>query len=52
MSTIYPMYPEAARHEVARRLRAADEERQRRLARHRFPIRRPRSGARAEAACR
>jgi hypothetical protein len=30
MGTIYPMYPDAARHEVARRLRAADDERRRR----------------------
>jgi hypothetical protein len=34
MSTIHPTYPEVARHEVTRRLRAADEERLRRLARH------------------
>ena len=41
MSTIYPMYREVAHHEIARRLRAADEERRRRLARHRYrPIRR------------
>jgi hypothetical protein len=40
MSTVYPMYPEAARHEITRRLRAADDDRRRRLARHR-PTRRP-----------
>jgi hypothetical protein len=36
MSTIYPMYPEAVRHEINRRLRAADDERRRRLVRHSF----------------
>ena len=34
MSTIHLMYPDAARHEITRRLRAADDERLRRLARH------------------
>jgi hypothetical protein len=34
MSTIY--YPEAAHHEIARRLRAADDERRRRLFRGSF----------------
>jgi hypothetical protein len=40
MNTIYLAYPEAARDEIARRLRAADEERRNRLARH--PLRRTR----------
>jgi hypothetical protein len=35
MNSIYPMYPDAARHEVDRRLRDSADER-RRLARHRF----------------
>ena len=34
MSTIHLMYPDAAHHEITRRLRAADDERRRRLARH------------------
>ncbi|HEU5037311.1 MAG TPA: hypothetical protein VFT70_09915 [Nocardioides sp.] len=36
MNTIYPMYPEAARHEVDRRLRDATDER-RRVPRRRLP---------------
>jgi hypothetical protein len=50
MNSIYPMYPEAARHEITRRLRAADDERRRRLARHSFPTRRPRFRTSAAAA--
>jgi hypothetical protein len=34
MSTIHLMYPDAVHHEITRRLRAADDERLRRLARH------------------
>jgi hypothetical protein len=34
MSTIYPIYHEAAHHEINRRLRAADDERRRRLTGH------------------
>jgi hypothetical protein len=49
MSTIHPTYPEVARHEVTRRLRAADEERLRRLARHPFGLGRRTS---AGTACR
>jgi hypothetical protein len=36
MNSIYLMYPEAARHEVDRRLREAADERRRRLTRRSF----------------
>lgn len=35
-TTIYAIYPEAARHEITRRLRAADDVRRSRLARRSF----------------
>jgi hypothetical protein len=44
MNTIYLMYPEAARHEITRRLRAADDERRGRMARHSLRSRRAGAG--------
>ena len=38
MNTLYLMYPEVARHEIDRRLRAADQQRRRRLARHQLRL--------------
>ena len=51
MSVIHLMYLDAAHHEISRRLRAADEQRQRHRARHPFAVRRSRSVA-ARAVCR
>jgi hypothetical protein len=57
MSAIHPMYLDVpmylgvARHEISRRLRAADEQSQRHLARHPFAVRRSRPVA-ARAMCR
>ena len=51
MSVVHLMYLDAAHHEISRRLRAADEQRQRHLARHPFAVRRSRPVA-ARAMCR
>jgi hypothetical protein len=51
MSVIHLMYLDAAHHEISRRLRAADEQRQRHRARHPFAVRRSRPVA-ARAVCR
>jgi len=45
MSPIHAMYPDAAPLEVTRRLRAAGDERRRRLARHRIGLARRRANA-------
>jgi hypothetical protein len=45
------MYLDVPHHEISRRLRAADEQRQRHLARHPFAVRRSRPVA-ARAVCR
>ncbi len=43
MTIIYAMYPEATRHEITSRLREAEDERRRRLARRHLPRTRGRS---------
>ena len=47
MSPSYPMHPEVARLEISQRLRAADDERRRRLARRGLGTARRRSQVRA-----